>query len=72
VSEENGKRGDRLTCRDIGLVAAAYLGWKVVKRSKYVRLVDIPIEEVLEQIQPEEDVEAKSTGWVRMVSWLWD
>lgn len=60
-----------LTDRDIGLVAAAYLGWKLIKRTKYVRLEDIPLEEVLQQIQPEDEA-PRSTGWVRWISWLWD
>ncbi|WWD19444.1 hypothetical protein CI109_103904 [Kwoniella shandongensis] len=58
---------------DIPLVGAAYLLWKFFKRTKFVRLEDIPIEEVLEHIalNPEEP-EEKAKGWTRYISILWD
>lgn len=57
--------------RDIGLVAAAYLIWKIVKKTRWVGLDEIPLEEVLERIQPEQ-VEEEKRGWVKWVSWIWD
>jgi len=45
----------------------------LIKKTKYIRLEDIPIEEVLEQIQPEEpEVKSQHHKWLRWISWLWD
>ncbi|TXT06185.1 hypothetical protein VHUM_03658 [Vanrija humicola] len=58
---------------DIGLVTAAYTIWKLVKRTKWVRLEDIPLEAILREVErtPEEpDQHAK--GWIKLISWLWD
>ncbi|KAL1409346.1 hypothetical protein Q8F55_003328 [Vanrija albida] len=58
---------------DIGLVAAAFTIWKLIKRTKWVRLEDIPLEGILREIErnPEEpDYQAK--GVIRLISWLWD
>jgi amino acid transporter len=58
--------------RDIALVATAYIGWKLIKKTKYIRLEDIPIEEVLEQIVPEPEEEVSKQKWLKWISWLWD
>jgi hypothetical protein len=44
-----------------------------VKKTKWVSLDDIPLEEVLEMIETEErHQEEKSRGLIRFVSWIWD
>ena len=53
-------------------MAAGYIGWKVIKKTKYIRLEDIPIEEVLEQIVPEPEEEVSKHKWLKWISWLWD
>jgi amino acid transporter len=59
--------------RDIGLVAAVFLGWKLIKKTRWVSLSEIPLEEILSAIEalPEEK-EERSRGAVRFISWLWD
>jgi amino acid transporter len=58
---------------DIGLVAAAFLLWKFIKRTKWIHLRDVPLEEILLNIEknPEDDSDVPK-GWVRWISWLWD
>ncbi|WVR04011.1 hypothetical protein IAU60_001010 [Kwoniella sp. DSM 27419] len=58
---------------DIPLVLAAYLLWKVYKRTSLVKTADIPIEGVLEHIRlnPENE-EEEDRSKVRWISWLWD
>ncbi|WVQ76414.1 hypothetical protein IAR50_006080 [Cryptococcus sp. DSM 104548] len=58
---------------DIPLVLAAYLIWKLCKKTKYVSLSEIPIRQVLEsiEVEPGEKLE-RQAGWVKWVSWLWD
>ncbi|CAK9785794.1 unnamed protein product [Cutaneotrichosporon oleaginosum] len=58
---------------DIGLVAAVFLGWKLIKKTRWVRLADIPLEEILSAMEalPEEKDE-RPRGAVRFISWLWD
>jgi amino acid transporter len=62
---------------DIPLVAAAYVLWKIIKKTKWVALKDIPIEEVLLGIEIEESrgdgmTEERKRGWWRWISWIWD
>ncbi|WRT64496.1 uncharacterized protein IL334_001428 [Kwoniella shivajii] len=58
---------------DIPLVLAAYLIWKLYKRTKLVSLADIPIEEVLHYISENpEEPEVVHKSWVKWISWLWD
>lgn len=59
--------------RDIALVAVVFLGWKLIKKTRWVRLSDIPLEEILSAIEalPEERDE-RPRGAVRFISWLWD
>ncbi|KAL1406954.1 hypothetical protein Q8F55_006366 [Vanrija albida] len=58
---------------DLAVVGTLFVIWKLVRRTKFVRLQDIPLESMLEHIArtPEPPLE-KSKGWVRFVSWLWD
>ncbi|GAM87600.1 hypothetical protein ANO11243_056270 [Dothideomycetidae sp. 11243] len=57
---------------DIGLILAAYLIWKLVKRTSIVALVDIPLRQALDESnRVVEEIETKSRGWLRFVSWLW-
>lgn len=47
--------------------------WKIFKKTKLVRLEDIPLREVLDRIAAEEKiVEPRKAGWIRAISWLWD
>ncbi|BEI81976.1 hypothetical protein CcaverHIS002_0211360 [Cutaneotrichosporon cavernicola] len=58
---------------DIGLVAVVFLGWKLIKKTRWVHLADIPLEEILSAIEalPEEKVK-QSPRPLRFISWLWD
>ncbi|KAI0884580.1 dicarboxylic amino acid permease [Annulohypoxylon maeteangense] len=58
---------------DIPLVVGAYFIWKFVKKTYIAQLDSIPLDEAFKQVDlyPDEP-EGKSTGWVRLVSWLWD
>lgn len=58
---------------DIPLVLGAYAIWKVIKKTKLVRLEDIPLREAFEEIGREpEDPEPVAKGWVKWVAFLWD
>lgn len=58
---------------DIPLVIVAFLLWKFINGTKMVNLADIPIRAALEEVAKNpEPLEAKSTGWKRMVNSLWD
>ncbi|TXT13175.1 hypothetical protein VHUM_01576 [Vanrija humicola] len=58
---------------DLAVIAVLFVFWKLIRRTKAVRLQDIPLESILDHIArtPEPPLE-KATGWVRFVSWLWD
>ncbi|KAH6613538.1 amino acid permease-domain-containing protein [Chaetomium sp. MPI-SDFR-AT-0129] len=59
---------------DIPIVVTAYLGWKLIKKTKIVSLDDVPLQDALaraEEYDPEEEV-PKQKGWTRAVSWIWD
>lgn len=58
---------------DIPLVIAAYTIWKLVKKTKLVRLDEIPLQEAVQQAEERLEIdEERSSGWVRIVSWIWD
>lgn len=62
-----------LTWSDIGLVAVVFLGWKLIKKTHWVALRDIPLENVLAEIEAHpEEIEAPRRGVIRFISWLWD
>lgn len=51
----------------------AYLIWKLIKKTKWVHLKDVPLEEILLEIERNPEPEEKaSRGWIRLISWLWD
>ena len=58
---------------DIPLVLAAYLLWKVAKRTKIVALSEIPLQEALDEVdrQPEILGPEKRT-WSKVLTMLWD
>ncbi|SJX65692.1 probable general amino acid permease [Sporisorium reilianum f. sp. reilianum] len=67
---------------DIPLVIVFFLGWKWTKKTKWVKLEDLPLREAIEQArertlqaereqQAEEAVKGRRT-WLRLVSWIWD
>lgn len=60
---------------DIGLVVVIALAWKVLKRTKYVPLRRIPLQAIFADVKRtplNDEPEPPTTGWLRLVSWLWD
>ena len=58
---------------DIPLVLAAYLLWKFIKKTKFVKLSEIPLKEALDDIDRNpEPIDPASKGWMRYVGFLWD
>ncbi|KAI3325142.1 amino acid permease/ SLC12A domain-containing protein [Xylariaceae sp. AK1471] len=60
---------------DIPLVLTAYLIWKLWKKTKLISLSDIPLEEAFkqaEQVPDDEPPVKQKSGWVRLISWIWD
>lgn len=58
---------------DIGLVAAAFTIWKVIKRTRWVHLRDVPLQEILDAADRNpEELDGPTQGWLRLVSWMWD
>lgn len=58
---------------DIGLVTAAFLIWKYLKRTSFVKLEDIPLRAALDEIQRKpEEPEPATKGWRKVVGCLWD
>ena len=58
--------------RDIPLVLAAYVAWKIFKRTKVLDLADIPLEEALERAAQDPGVTKKLPKWRQVVGFLWD
>jgi amino acid permease len=60
--------------RDIPLVLAAYLIWKLWKKTKILALSDIPLEEAFKQAEqaPDDEPPVKKNSKLRLVSWIWD
>ncbi|EPQ25944.1 uncharacterized protein PFL1_06399 [Pseudozyma flocculosa PF-1] len=58
---------------DIPLVLAAYLVWKLFKKTKITSLPDIPLHAAFRQAEefPDEP-EPRTKGWIRCISWIWD
>jgi hypothetical protein len=50
----------------------AFLLWKVIKRTKYQRLADIPLEEALQRAAEDPGFEEQVPGWRRYAGFLWD
>ncbi|KIW67765.1 hypothetical protein PV04_06995 [Phialophora macrospora] len=57
---------------DIPLVIAAYVVWKIHKRTEIVKLTDIPLEEALARAEQDIEPESEQPGWRRVVGFLWD
>ncbi|KAJ5610869.1 hypothetical protein N7510_007588 [Penicillium lagena] len=57
---------------DIPLVLAAYVAWKVYKRTRIVKLSEIPLEEALERAAADVEVEKKHPLWRKLIGFLWD
>ena len=53
---------------------AAYLIWKLLKKTKIVSLSDIPLEEAFAQAEeiPDDEPPVKKRGRAHWVSWIWD
>ena len=58
--------------RDIGLVTAAYVLWKVFKKTKIVPLADIPLREAIERAQEDPGFQESVPRWRKIVGFLWD
>ena len=58
---------------DIPLVLAAFLIWKFVKKTRFVKLSEIPLREALDDIDRHpEPLDPSSKGWKKYVGFLWD
>ncbi|KAJ3578101.1 hypothetical protein NPX13_g2463 [Xylaria arbuscula] len=59
---------------DIPLVLAAYLIWKLLKKTKIVSLSDIPLEEAFAQAAevPDDEPPFKKSSKAHWISWIWD
>ena len=58
---------------DIPLVLAAFTIWKLVKRTKFVKLSEIPLQEALDDIERNpEPFDPGSKGWMKVIGFLWD
>ncbi|RWA10220.1 hypothetical protein EKO27_g4871 [Xylaria grammica] len=59
---------------DIPLVLAAYLIWKLWKKTKMVSLSDIPLEEAFKQAEQVSDDEppVKKGSMAHLIAWIWD
>ncbi|KAJ9607592.1 hypothetical protein H2200_007670 [Cladophialophora chaetospira] len=57
---------------DIPLVITAFVLWKIYKRTKIVKLVDIPLREALARAEEDIQPEPKQPGWRKVVGFLWD
>ncbi|KAK4240513.1 amino acid permease-domain-containing protein [Achaetomium macrosporum] len=59
---------------DIPLVLAAYLFWKIFRKTKIVSLSEVPLEDAFsraDEYDPDE-LSDKKRGWIRTISWIWD
>ncbi|KAI1362086.1 amino acid permease/ SLC12A domain-containing protein [Xylaria arbuscula] len=59
---------------DIPLVLAAYLIWKLLKKTKIVSLSDIPLEEAFAQAAevPDDEPPFKKSSKAHWIGWIWD
>ena len=58
---------------DIPLVLAAFLLWKFIKKTSFVKLSEIPLKEALDEIDRHpEPLDPASKGWKKAVGFLWD
>ncbi|KAF2756585.1 amino acid permease [Pseudovirgaria hyperparasitica] len=58
---------------DIPLVLTAFLLWKIIKKTKFVNLEDIPLREALSEIDRRPELpEPPKKGWMKIVGFLWD
>lgn len=57
---------------DIGLVTAAYIFWKVFKKTKIVALADIPLQEALARAEQDPAFEERVPQWRKVLGFLWD
>lgn len=58
--------------RDIPLVITAFVLWKIIKRTRIVKLADIPLTEALERAAVDIEVEPELPFWRKLVGALWD
>lgn len=58
---------------DIPLVLTAFVLWKVIKKTRFVKLSEIPLKEALDDVERHpETPEPGSKGWRKLFTFLWD
>ncbi|RMZ91054.1 hypothetical protein DV736_g1692, partial [Chaetothyriales sp. CBS 134916] len=57
---------------DIPLVLAAFSLWKIIKRTRWVKLDEIPLIEALDRADQDPGVEKPIPTWRNIVGFLWD
>lgn len=68
---------------DIPLVIVFFLGWKLIKKTKWVKLEDLPLQEAIDQAkaradqaklyqEAEDALQGRYKSWLRYISWIWD
>ncbi len=61
-----------MRCSDIPLVLAAFLLWKVIKKTKWVKLEEIPLNEALERAAQDPGEDKPVPRWRQFAGFLWD
>ncbi|GAC75442.1 amino acid transporters [Moesziomyces antarcticus T-34] len=68
---------------DIPLVIVFFLGWKLIKKTRWVRLDELPLRAIIEQAkdrahqaemeqQAEDALKGNRHRWLKYISWIWD
>lgn len=58
---------------DIPLVLTAFLLWKFIKKTRFIKLSEIPLKEALDDIDRNpEPLDPASKGWMKYIGVLWD
>ena len=67
---------------DIPFVIVFFCAWKLYKKTKWVKIDDLPLREVIEQAkersqqakleQEAEDAVNGKKNWLKYISWIWD
>ena len=68
---------------DIPLVIVFFFGWKLIKKTRWVRLDELPLRAIIEQAkerahqaemeqQAEDALKGDRHRWLKYISWIWD
>ena len=60
------------TNSDIPLVLTAFVLWKLIKRTKWVKLEEVPLREALERAEEDPGNEKALPRWRQIIGFLWD